>query len=102
MSRQRHHWLVRNPIDGHAGSASRRPDLSRLRPASRIEIALGGAVVEGERCGISEARRQGMAHDGHDAGLGQAGKARVGGCRRRSGNEGGHQDDGEKQARQEN
>ena len=90
-----------NPIDAHTGSAGRSSDRPRLRPSPRIEIALGGAVVEGKGYGISGARRQGVAHDGHNAGLREAGKARVGGCRRPSGNKGGQQRGGEKQARPE-
>ena len=70
-----------DPVDGRAGGADRRPDLSRLFPAPRVEIALGGAIVELERCGISGPRGEGVAQDGDDAGLGQAGKARVRGCR---------------------
>ena len=88
-----------DPVDGHAGGADRRPDLSRLFPALRIEIALGGAIVERERCGVSGSRREGVAQDGDDAGLGQAGKARVGGCRQRGEKERRHQGGGEKQAR---
>ena len=88
-----------HPVDGRAGGADRRPDLSRLSPALRIEIALGGAIVEPERCGVSGSRREGVAQDGDDAGLGQAGKARVRGCRQRGEKEGRHQGGGEKQAR---
>ena len=33
-------------VDGRAGGADRRPDLSHLFPAPRVEIALGGAIVE--------------------------------------------------------
>ena len=87
------------PVDGQAGGADCRPDFSRLRPAPCVEIALGGAVVERERCGISGSGRVGVAHDGDDAGLGQAGEARVGGCRRGWEKEGRHRGDGEKQAR---
>ena len=86
-------------VDGHAGGTDRRPDLSRLFPALRIEIALGGAIVECERCGVSGPRREGVAQDGDDAGLGQAGKTRVRGCRQRGEKEGRHQGGGEKQAR---
>ena len=88
-----------DPVDGHAGGADRRPDLSCLFPALRIEIALGGAIVEPERCGVSGPRREGAAQDGDDAGLGQAGKTRVRGCRQRGEKEGRHQGGGEKQAR---
>ena len=88
-----------NAVDGRAGGVDRRPDLSRLFPAMRIEIALGGAIVERERCGIAGPRREGVAQDGDDAGLGQAGKTRVRGCRRRGEKEGRHQGGGEKQAR---
>ena len=88
-----------DPVDGHAGGADRRPDLSRLFPAPRIEIALSVAIVERERCGVSGPRRKGVAQDGDDAGLGQAGKARVRGCRQRGEKEGRHQGGGEKQAR---
>ena len=88
-----------DPVDGHAGGTDRRPDLSRLFPALCIEIALGSAIAEPERCGVSGPRREGVAQDGDDAGLGQAGKARVGGCRQRGEKEGRHQGGGEKQAR---
>ena len=57
-----------DPVDGRAGGTDRRPDRSRLSPASRIEIALGGAIVEPERCGVSGSRREGVAQDGEDAG----------------------------------
>ena len=50
-----------DPVDGHAGGTDRRPDLSRLFPALRIEIALGGAVVERELCGIVGPRRECVA-----------------------------------------
>ena len=86
-------------VDGHAGGTDRRPDLSCLFPALCIEIALGGAIVEREGCGVTGPRREGMAQDGNDAGLGQAGKARVGGCGQRGEKEGRHQGGGEKQAR---
>ena len=85
-------------VDGHAGSTDRRPDLSRLFPAPGVEIGLGGAIVELERCGVSGPRREGVAQDGDDAGLGQAGKTRVRGCRQRGEKEGRHQSGGEKQA----
>ena len=65
-----------DPVDGHAGGTDRRPDLSRLFPALRIEIALGGAVVERELCGIVGPRRECVAQHGDDAGLGQAGTVR--------------------------
>ena len=86
-------------VDGHAGGTDRRPDLSRLFPAPGVEIALGGAIVERERCWVSGPRREGVAQDGDDAGLGQAGKTRVRGCRQRGEKEGRHQGGGEKQAR---
>ena len=57
-----------DPVDGRAGGTDRRPDRSRLSPASRIEIALGGAIVEPERCGVSGSRREGVAQDGEDVG----------------------------------
>ena len=88
-----------DPVDGRAGGADRRPDLSRLFSAPGVEIALGGAIVERERCGVSGPRREGVAQDGDDAGLGQAGKTRVRGCRQRGEKEGRHQGGGEKQAR---
>ena len=86
---------------------------STVTPAARIaapifracsrpcvsRIALGGAIVERERCGVSGSRREGVAQDGDDAGLGQAGKTRVRGCRQRGEKEGRHQGGGEKQAR---
>ena len=68
-------------------------------PALRVEIALGGAIVERERRGVSGPRREGVAQDGDDAGLGQAGKTRVRGCRQRGEKEGRHQGGGEKRAR---
>ena len=40
-----------NAVDGRAGGVDRRPDLSRLFPTPGVEIALGGAIVELERCG---------------------------------------------------
>ena len=85
-------------LDGVDDFLDRR-DLSRLSPALRIEIALGGAIVEREICGVSGPRREGVAQDCNDAGLGQAGKARVGGCRQRGEKEGRQQGGGEKQAR---
>ena len=85
-------------VDGHAGGANRRPDLSRLFPAARAEIALRGAVVQREPCGITGSRRVGMAHDGDDAGPGQAGEPRVGSGRRGWEKESRYQGDGEKQA----
>ena len=88
-----------DPVDGHAGGTDRRPDLSRLCSALRVEIALGGAIVERERRGVSGPRRKGVAQDGDDAGLGQAGEARIGGRRHRGEKEGRHQGGGEKQAR---
>ena len=88
-----------DPVDGHAGGTDRRSDFSRLCPASGVEIALGGAIVEPERCGVSGPRREGVAQDGDDAGLGQAGKTRVRGCRQRGEKEGRYQGGGEKQAR---
>ena len=60
-------------VDGRAGGADGRPDLSSLFPAPGVEIALSGAIVELERCGVSGPRREGVAQDGDDAGLGQAG-----------------------------
>ena len=86
-------------VDGHANSADRRSDLSRLFSAAGVEIALGGAIVERERCGVSGPRREGVAHDRDDAGPGQAGKALIGSCRKRGEKEGRHQGGGEKQAR---
>ena len=50
-----------DPVDGHAGGTDRSPDLSRLFPDLRIEIALGGAIVERDRCGVSGPRREGVA-----------------------------------------
>ena len=88
-----------DPVNGRAGGADRRPDLSRLFPALRIEIALGGAIVEREICGVSGPWGDGVAQDGDDAGLGQAGKARVGGRRQRGEKEGRRQGGGETQAR---
>ena len=74
-------------------------NLSRLFPPAGVEIALGGAIVERERCGVSGPRREGVAHDRDDAGLGQAGKALIGSCRKRGEKEGRHQGGGEKRAR---
>ena len=80
--------------------SGRNPCLTpHLFPAPRIEIALGGAIVEFERCGIAGPRREGVAQDGDDAGLGQAGKAHVRGCRQRGEKEGRHQGGGKEQAR---
>ena len=88
-----------DPIDDRAGGANCRADLSSLFPAPHAEIALGGAVVERERFGISGTGCVGVAHDGDDAALGQAGEARVGGRRRGWEKEGCHRGEGEKQAR---
>ena len=70
-----------DPVDGCGGGADRSPDLSRLFSAPRIEIALSVAIVELEGCGVSGPRREGVAQDGDNAGLGQAGESRVRGCR---------------------
>ena len=88
-----------DPVDGRAGGADRRPDLSRLFPAPGVEIALDGAIVEREIYGVSGPWGDDVAQDGDDAGLGQAGKARVRRCRQRGEKEGRHQGGGEKQAR---
>ena len=76
-----------DPVDDHAGGSNRRPELSCLFPAAHIEIALGGAVVKRELRRITGPRGVGVAHDGDDAGLGQASEPRVGDCRRRWENE---------------
>ena len=79
-------WLGR-PVDGHASGANRRPMISRdLFPTAHVEIALGGAVVELMNLAprITRSRRVGVAHDGDDAGLGQASKPCVRGSRRGS------------------
>ena len=99
MSRQRHHWLVTTRSTVAPAARIAAPIFPRLFPAPGVEIALGGAIVELERCGVSGPRREGVAQDGDDAGLGQAGKARVRGCRQRGEKEGRDQGGGEKQAR---
>ena len=84
-------------IDGHADGANRRFDLSCLFPAALVEISLGGTVVGHALCGITGSRSVGVAHDGDDAGLGQASEPRVGGCLRGWKKESRNQGDGWKQ-----
>ena len=79
-------------------SIAKSASCERGSPAAHAEIALGGAVVQREPCGITGSRRVGVAHDGDDAGPGQAGEPRAGGCRRGWEKESCCQGDGEKQA----
>ena len=87
-----------DPVNGHPGGADCRPDLLSLFPAAYAKIALGGAVVQHEPCGIAGSGSVGVAHDGDDAGRGQRGEPRVGGGRRGWEEESRGQGDGEKQA----
>ena len=90
VSRQRHHWLVRTrstiapaaPIVAPISRACSLPLTPRLRWVAQLS-----SVNDFE---ISGSGRVGVAHDGDDAGLGQAGEARVGRCRRGWEKEGRH------------